>query len=539
MSADTKSIWLVVWTALACCLLLLRLPAVVQPPGGDQSLYVYSGQQMLAGGVPYETAWDQKPPGIFFAYALLWRLWPHPSVIALADLVVAGLVASLLIVLGGRFGSASAGGLAACVFLLFGHPSLTRLSGVYVRGQCETFIALFVTLALVLASSPRSRAAMLLPAGVCLALAVWLKYNALAYALPIAAVAVTAPGDRTDRGPWDIDLVMGGFGFAAVTAAALIYFWAHGALTDLRLATIDYNLRYSGETYPGPIRALLYIVTLPILRAKVDMLWFLGGVGTLLVMSRRLRDRVGINRTGLVALIWIGAAALSIGVNGARDLPQYFVQAAPALAFAAGLGFGALPARAVAVRIVAIAVVILGLWRVGDEAPALGLRLGGLPQLASNLMFDVNRALGRVDDATYLSRFSQGKFDAAANDDMIRYVRGATTRRDSVLVFGFAGGSIGAWSERRSPTRFFWSRPVMIGFEDGRPGYGPAGLLHDLERDPPALVVLQKIDWHVGEPGLPNSAEFFLANPALRGWLDAGYVPDRETAMFAVWRRRS
>lgn len=79
----------------------------------------------------------------------------------------------------------------------------------------------------------------------------------------------------------------------------------------------------------------------------------------------------------------------------------------------------------------------------------------------------------------------------------------------------------------------------MIGFEDGRPGYGPAGLLHDLERDPPTLVVLQKLDWHVGEPDLPNSAEFFLANPALRGWLEAGYAPDRETGMFAVWRRRS
>lgn len=536
MSAATESSSRVIWTALVIGLLLLRVPALVQPPGGDQSLYVYSGQRVLDGGVPYEATWDQKPPGIFYVYALLWRLWPHPSVVALADLIVAALVASLLIVLGRRFGSASAGGLAACVFLLFAHPSLTRLSGVYVRGQCETFIALLVTIALVIASAPtRRQSAPLLLAGVFLGLAVWLKYNALVYALPIAAFASLAPGERTDRGPWDIDAIRIGFGVVVITAVALVYFQVHGALTDLRLATIDYNLRYAGETYAGPLRAIAYVFMLPILRSRIDFLWFLGCAGVVLAVARRPGEQL---RGGAVALVWIAAASLSIAVNGARDLPQYFVQAAPALALAAGLGFGKIWTRPWVLRGLAIVVVLFGLWRVGDEAPTLGLRLAGLPQLVANIHFDLNRALGRVDDAAYLSRFSQGKYDAAANDEMIRYVRSATTARDSVLVFGFSGGSIGAWSERRSPTRFFWSRPVMIGFGEGRPGYGPDGLLRDLQRDPPAVVVLQKIDWHVGEPNLPNSAEFFLANPALRAWLEAGYVPDRETTMFSVWRRR-
>ena len=75
------------------------------------------------------------------------------------------------------------------------------------------------------------------------------------------------------------------------------------------------------------------------------------------------------------------------------------------------------------------------------------------------------------------------------------------------------------------------SRPVIIEFAAGRPGYGSAGLLHDLERYPPAAVVLQKDEW--------RSRDFFLGHDRLRQWLEAGYVRERETAMFSVWRAKT
>jgi hypothetical protein len=71
---------------------------------------------------------------------------------------------------------------------------------------------------------------------------------------------------------------------------------------------------------------------------------------------------------------------------------------------------------------------------------------------------------------------------------------------------------------------------VIIEFAADHPGYGPAGLLDDLRKRPPALVALQKEQWH--------SQEFFLNDAALREWLQAGYVADRETPMFSVWRRK-
>jgi hypothetical protein len=520
----------IVWGAILVGLLALRLPSLVQPAGGDQGLYAYEGQRVLAGSVPYRDVWDQKPPGIAFLYASLLRIWPRESIVPGADLAAAAAVAWLLVVLGRRRFTESIGCGAAAIFLLFGDPSLQRLSGVYVRGQCEPFIALAVALALVLAAAPRSSTSLertrLLLIGVALAAAVWLKYNAATYALPVV-VAIWAWRDDADRGRAVLTQVAWvALGGAVVTLGVLAYFALHGALLDLRLATIDYNLLYSRETYEGPSGVPLYLVMLPIARARVDMLWFLGGIGALLLVWQARA-----NRSALVALAWLGAAIVSIAVNGQRDLPNYFVQANPALALAAAAGLAWALAAPGLVRATVVVLMLAGVWRVGADAPVAGLRLGGLPGLVENVRFDLAYFQGRIDRATYLGRFKGVKLDALEIDDLAQYVRQTTRPADPIFVFGFSGGSVCWKGARESASRFFWSRPIIVEFAADRPGYGSAGLLADLERRPPVLVALQKEQW--------QSQAFFMSQDGLRRWLEAGYVLDRDTPMFAVWRRKS
>ena len=79
-------------------------------------------------------------------------------------------------------------------------------------------------------------------------------------------------------------------------------------------------------------------------------------------------------------------------------------------------------------------------------------------------------------------------------------------------MFGFASGGVYVKSGRRSASRFFWSRPVVLEFERQRPGYGSAGLLADLERERPAVVALQKQDWGLAED-VKNSMDFFMTTP--------------------------
>jgi hypothetical protein len=514
------------WLTLLLALLAIRLPSLVQPAGGDQGLYVYAGQRLAAGDVMYRDVWDQKPPAIAVIYALVSRLSARDAIVPAADLGAAALTAWLLVVIGRRKYTGAVGFGAAALFLLFGDPYLQRLSGIYVRGQCEPFIYLAVTAAVALLADRRRTRRHLIGAGLALALAFWLKYNAVAYALPLLAAlwAWNADAVRPVRSALRQGLWIAA-GFVAVAVAVIAWFASQGALQDLRLATIDYNLQYSNETYEGATSMARYVATFPLSRARVDMLWFLGGIGALLLALRRLTDR-----STAVTFSWLAAAAISIAINGSRGLPNYFVQAAPVLALAAAAGLSTLRAAPQALRFGVAALLVAGLWRVGSDAPVLGMRLASLPGLAANVGYDLAYLRGRLDRDTYLQRFKGQKHDAIENDQLVRYVKETTAADDRVFVFGFSGGSVGWKSSRASSSRFFWSRPVTTEFAAGREGYGSAGLLRDLRTHPPVLVALQKEEW--------RSRDFFMNHEGLRRWLEDGYAPERETAMFSVWRRK-
>ena len=53
-------------------------------------------------------------------------------------------------------------------------------------------------------------------------------------------------------------------------------------------------------------------------------------------------------------------------------------------------------------------------------------------------------------------------------------------------MFGYSPGSY-VYADRRSASRFFWSRPVILDFNREDPRYGVAGLRADLERNRPGV----------------------------------------------------
>ncbi len=524
--------------AVLVALWLLRVPSIAQPMAADQGLYAYAGQQLVAGHAPYAAAWDQKPPGVHVVYGLMWTIWPHESVVAVADLVGAGLVALLLIGIGRWRFTEPIGTGAAAIYLLFANPSLVqRMSGVFVRAQCETFIALAVTAAMALVAVKRRKTWHLIATGLLLGCAFWLKYNAAAYGLAILVAVLVWPRDAETS--WRSSLRelgwITGAGALAV-AVPLAAMAAAGALRDLYLATVSYNVAYSGETFEGtsPLR---YLFTFPLARARNDALWMLGGIGAILAAIRWVGARRSVPaRCGVVVMSWVAAACLSILINGARELPQYFVQAAPALAMMAAAGLAPLlgnrTTRGVVPVLVSV-VLVAAVLRPGE--------LGHFPKFFGNLSEDWSALTGQTSRESYLSRFGgreQDKWVALEVDALAAEIKATTSPDDTVYVFGFSPG-VFVLSGRRSASRFHWSRPVVMEFAAGTPGYGSPALAADLARERPAVVALQKQDWGRADQSVDvNSSVFFHRTPALETWLMARYALEHETPLFEVWRRQ-
>jgi len=503
--------------ALACVLFVVRLPSLAQPMGADQGLYAYVGEAIRAGGLPYRDAWDQKPPAIHLTYAVMRTILPRNAAVPVADLLIAGVVAALLWALGTSMAGATVGGLAAVVFLLLSNPAFARLGGVSVRAQCETFIAAVVTGAFLCLSRSRVSHAdrRVVAAGILFGLGFMFKYNAAVYALA-GVFALVAWGRLT---PGVVLRLSAGF-LIPVIAFAGWFAVGHG-LRDVYDATIVYNVRYSGETYEGPWHAVSYLLTFPVRHARVDALWLVGGAGCAILL---VAARGGIDR--LIPVAWTAAACLTIAINGSRDLPQYFVQAAPALALAAAWSATLVRTRSRLVNTVIALAVVVAVYRVND-----------FNKLVENTWHDARYVLGRTTWTEHLARYgdrSTRKYSAQAMDELGTFMRDHTAPSDTVYIFGFSSGAY-VNAGRMSASRFFWSRPVIVGFNEGNAGYGVSGLLDDLRRSMPAIVALQQRDWY---PDVDDSAHFFLTTPALATWLRSSYQQVQGPDGFDVWSRR-
>ena len=142
---------------------------------------------------------------------------------------------------------------------------------------------------------------------------------------------------------------------------------------------------------------------------------------------------------------------------------------------------------------------------------------------------------GRIDRTAFLARFQEqadAKYVPLFAEQLTQRVRQTTSPSDRILVFGLAP-SVYVNAPRQSASRFFWSRPIVVEFARGTPGYGPEGLLQDLERTRPVLVALQK-HWDT-----PAPRDYFMSTAALRDWLDRGYTLEDNSGEFAIWRRHS
>lgn len=164
------------WPALALGLVLLMgIPNLSYPIGRDQATYCVIGRGLLDGARLYRDLWDNKPPGIFYLYAAIVKVF-GPEMWSVGLLDILWLLAISVFIF--CFTEPSLGK-AAAFFAVLVNAALHIRAGYWDAGQPETWLMLFVFGSYFLLSGRgRGMKPREMLAGVLFAAAFWLKYNA-------------------------------------------------------------------------------------------------------------------------------------------------------------------------------------------------------------------------------------------------------------------------------------------------------------------------------------------------------------------------
>ena len=515
--------------------ILLRLFAVVQPLGIDQSLWASAVRGLERGQRLYVDVWEQRPPGIYLAYWAAFSVlgWTTSTVVLLDVLAVAVTTLALYWLarqLAGRVAGALTGALFAVLTMpafLYGH------GGFLERSVSETFIVACVALAAVCATLYRERESSVaaLGLGAWLGAAVLFKPNAALYfpALLLWALAPRVAG----RGPrmvvWLRPAVIATIGAAIVPVLAIVWLWAGGMFAEARIAVVDFNRWYVGAGFSVSEYSREFADRV-FLRVKTEPIWTAGLIGSFAALIGYVRTRRFAGAASL-GLCWGAAAVLVIVVNGARLYNTYFVQALAPLALMGGwwlsTGWSGSRSRRILVAVTAVGVV------------AMLVQRNFVGRIATDIADDVSVLRGQTDRNTYLERFggyaNARGYSARANAELAAYVHERTSPDDRVFLFGINGAGVYFLADRLTAHRFL--RVNFFAPQDfPDPRFRLDAVVAELKERQPIYLIFERLH-STADPQVALTVDGLPENPALQPLLE-NYTLESHIEDFTLYRRR-
>ncbi len=474
--------WLLLLALLAT--VALRWPLLDVPLERDEGEYAYIAWRMDQGDVPYRDAFDQKPPGVFAAYWLTFRLLGD-SVRDIHLGLLLWTLASVLAVyaVGRRIGKRTAsddapndgslvGGFAALAFgVASSSPALLAQAA-----NTEIYMVLPMTLSLlsVLRGMESERGRDWLLAGFFGMAAFWFKQVAATSGLCLLLAACALPGSlpglatRVQRCLW----------MAAGTLLAILpvvlSFIAQDAWPDFLDAVFLHNLAYvqSTDTSAG-FSSLAHA-----LRSQAPEFWALWALGLLAIAHPTAR------KAAAWPIAW--SLFLLLGVcSGFYFREHYFIQWLPGMALLAGLGS-------------------LALLREFQARSAAGRGL--IPGIALvSLLLLMPPGLARLDllsqEPADIARRLYGANPFAESQLIADFIASRSEAEEKIFVLG-SEPQILFLARRASATKYIFTYPLTGGYPDSEERQREA--LAQFEAVRPRYVVDVNIPTsHLMAPGVP------------------------------------
>lgn len=466
------------WACFAgiCVLaLLLRLSVAGIPLERDEGEYAYTAQRWMQGEIPYRDSFDQKPPGIFAAYALIEHfVGVSPAAIHWGAQLYTLATLALLFILGRQLSSAATG-LAAAAFAAF----MTTAPGVWGNAaNTELFMILPLTAAMLAAcrAADRQSPPWALATGALAAMALLFKQMAVTN-LVFYVLFLTWAWRRR----WlAAALVL--FGIASVVLPVWAYFAAHGAADAFYDATIGYNLHYATRT-PLALYPQHFWSNFLVLSRSFWPLLVLATVQTARVLfcAATLEGAAAqpVRRNTFLVIAWLAASFVGTA-SGGYFTPHYFMQTVPALAVLAGMAVGETNFQQVSASLRRLAVTKKS-SPVPHRLIPVALVAGAISiGVLSNSWYYLP---GSVDPKLFRL---YGFTPFADSPAVAHFIREHSEPSDTVFVLG-SEAQILYYAARKSATRYFYIYPLVGPYPSARERQYAA--LREVAQNNPRFIV--------------------------------------------------
>jgi hypothetical protein len=495
--------------------------------GRDQGIFAVVGRAIRDGGVPYRDAWDFKPPGIYFIYALAGdAAWGIRAIEAGALLAMACAFARL----SWRYLGDSRPGILGAAFAVLTHVQLEF----WHTAQPESFGAVLVAWGVVLAAeamaddaSSRRRWWAVASSGAC--------YGAAAVLKPtIGAAGIASLGAlllvRRGEPPFRFSSMFGVLsafivGAVVPVGACLAFFMLRGGLPDLTNALFGFAPQYASLAWQ---KADAGFLLLRLLRSSLVDYSLINVVGLALLVAPPPSGRP---REGLIHIGAVLAVLLAGTYAQGRLFAYHFGAAFPLMGLLAGWGFWRLwlhsRARWTGVLVFAVLVAALMSWRSATTE---------LPDTFAQRCWMRMTAWLRPDDRQMIRDhlYSLADYRARENRWAAEWIARETAAQSSVFVYGFTP-EIYLAADRHAASRYIYNVPQRALWSRAE---ARAELIADLRRARPEVVLVEHHDllpWVTGTGG--DSAADLGEFAALRSLLASDYVPAVRFGEFDVFRR--
>lgn len=524
------------WLIAALVFVILRsLPDLSYPIGRDQSTYCWIGQRLLFGEHLYQDLWDNKPPGIFYIYALIVKVFgPVMWCVGVVDVLWVVLISCCIF----RFARRYVGPAGAAVAVAF-NAAWHAESGYIHAAQPETFLMLFVFAAYFLVEREVPGPRLLhFAAGLLFGAAFWLKYNALAF-LPLLVLVPYLDPAKLDAAPhrlglnvpWRCWLTRVGIliaGAGTAVGVVLAYFWITGSWPALMEVQFEVLPRY-GEMALG--RTPHYWLFLLYRTGATLGFWTLAATAVGLAAAWKRRELGRFLPVFLAALMGYASTALQVRLH-----PYSFETCFPV--FAVVWGYVGITTY-LAFRVLASRCAAHG-WRLA-RALVWVVFATVLTWLLPAETIDVwthYKAMGdwwRNQNQFYADYpWPDGLEHFRGQLDVVSYLRMNSAPGDQVFVWG-TQPLIYFLAQRRPPTRFVSNLALISPW--GPPRWREE-LVRTLDTSPPRFIVVAR---HDGIPTISyttlDSEQYLGVYPSLANFISQNYQRVVNLADFAIYRR--